>query len=55
MVSLTQRAIVGMSYTVEPVEGKLRLVLQSEIVANEELPRGQRPPALRHLAVPTGQ
>ncbi|MFY9928931.1 MAG: glycosyl hydrolase family 65 protein [Streptosporangiaceae bacterium] len=46
MVSLTQRAIVGMSYTVEPVEGKLRLVLQSEIVANEELPQGGKDPRL---------
>ncbi len=46
MVSLTQRAIAAMSYTVEPVEGKLRLVLQSEIVANEELPQGGKDPRL---------
>src|SRR5258708_29482339 len=39
MVSLTQRAIAAISYTVEPVDAKLRLVLQSEIVTNEELPR----------------
>jgi alpha,alpha-trehalose phosphorylase len=38
MVSLTQRAIAAMSYTVEPVDAKLRLVVQSELVANEELP-----------------
>jgi alpha,alpha-trehalose phosphorylase len=39
MVSLTQRAIAAISYTVEPVDTKLRLVLQSELVANEELPK----------------
>ena len=31
MVSLTQRAIAAISYTVEPVDQKLRLVLQSEM------------------------
>jgi alpha,alpha-trehalose phosphorylase len=46
MVSLTQRAIVGISYTVEPVDAKLRLVLQSEIVANEEMPQGGKDPRL---------
>ena len=46
LVSLTQRAIVGISYTVEPVDAKLRLVLQSEIVANEEMPQGGRDPRL---------
>jgi alpha,alpha-trehalose phosphorylase len=46
MVSLTQRAIAAISYTVEPVEGKLRLVLQSELVANEELPATGRDPRL---------
>jgi alpha,alpha-trehalose phosphorylase len=39
MVSLTQRAIAAISYTVSPVDEPLRLVLQSEIVANEEVPR----------------
>jgi len=39
MVSLTQRAIAAISYTVSPVDEPLRLVLQSELVANEELPR----------------
>ena len=46
MVSLTQRAIAAISYTVEPVDAKLRLVLQSEIVTNEELPRRGRDPRL---------
>src|ERR1700722_8108686 len=39
MVSLTQRAIAAISYTVEPVDSKLRVVLQSELVTNEEMPR----------------
>jgi alpha,alpha-trehalose phosphorylase len=44
VVSLTQRAIAAISYTVEPVDQTLRLVLQSELVANEELPRGGKDP-----------
>ena len=47
MVSLTQRAIAAISYTVEPVDKTLRLVLQSELVANEELPQRARIPACR--------
>jgi alpha,alpha-trehalose phosphorylase len=38
MVSLTQRAIAAICYTVEPVSKPLRLVIQSELVANEALP-----------------
>jgi alpha,alpha-trehalose phosphorylase len=40
MVSLTQRAVVAIKYTVEPVEchAPLRVVVQSELVANEALP-----------------
>jgi alpha,alpha-trehalose phosphorylase len=37
-VSLSQRALAGIRYTVEPVGEPLRLVLQSELVANEALP-----------------
>jgi alpha,alpha-trehalose phosphorylase len=44
MVSLTQRAIAAIKYTVEPVDGRLRLVAQSEIVANEQLPDAGRDP-----------
>jgi alpha,alpha-trehalose phosphorylase len=44
MVSLTQRAIAAISYTVESADSKLRIVLQSEMVANEELPQGTRDP-----------
>ena len=46
LVSLTQRAIAAISYTVEPVDQKLRLVLQSEIVTNEELPQRGNDPRL---------
>jgi alpha,alpha-trehalose phosphorylase len=46
MVSLTQRAISAVKYTVEPVDAKLRLVLQSEIVANEELPQRSKDPRM---------
>ena len=53
MVSLTQRAIAAISYTVEPVDQKLRLVLQSEIVTNEELPqRGNDPRLAAILEIP---
>jgi alpha,alpha-trehalose phosphorylase len=38
MVSLTQRAVAAISYTVTPVDEPLRLVLMSELVANEDLP-----------------
>jgi alpha,alpha-trehalose phosphorylase len=40
LVSLTQRAIVGIEFVIEPLEEQLRIVLQSELVANEELPGG---------------
>jgi alpha,alpha-trehalose phosphorylase len=46
MVSLTQRAIAAISYTVEPVDQKVRLVLQSELVTNEEMPRRGNDPRL---------
>jgi alpha,alpha-trehalose phosphorylase len=46
VVSLTQRAIAAIRYTVEPVDAKLRLVLQSELVTNEELPQRGNDPRL---------
>jgi alpha,alpha-trehalose phosphorylase len=46
MVSLTQRAIAAISYTVEPVDQALRVVLQSELVSNEELPKRGNDPRL---------
>jgi alpha,alpha-trehalose phosphorylase len=44
VVSLTQRAIAAISYTVEPVDQALRVVLQSELVANEEMPSRSKDP-----------
>ena len=45
LVSLTQRAIVAIAYEVEPVDDQpLRIVLQSELVANEALPPQSRDP-----------
>ncbi|AJP05300.1 glycosyl hydrolase [Streptomyces cyaneogriseus subsp. noncyanogenus] len=38
LVSLTQRAIAAVSYEVEPLDSKTRVVIQSELVANESLP-----------------
>ncbi|MEU8735338.1 glycosyl hydrolase family 65 protein [Streptomyces tendae] len=39
LVSLTQRAVAAVTYEVEPQGCEVRVVLQSELVANEELPR----------------
>jgi alpha,alpha-trehalose phosphorylase len=54
LVSLTQRAIAAFSYTVTPVgDGPLRLVVLSEIVANEEVPaQGGDPRTASALASP---
>ena len=53
LVSLTQRAVAAISYTVSPVGGPLRLVLMSEIVANEEIPVAAADPrAAAVLAAP---
>ncbi|GAA2543168.1 MULTISPECIES: glycoside hydrolase family 65 protein [Streptomyces] len=38
LVSLTQRAIAAVTYEVEPVDRRTRVVVQSELVANESLP-----------------
>jgi len=46
VVSLTQRAIAAINYTVEPVDQKLRIVLQSELVTNEEMPKRGNDPRL---------
>ncbi|MFC8448557.1 glycoside hydrolase family 65 protein [Kitasatospora sp. NPDC057223] len=40
LVSLTQRAVAAVDYVVEAVDGPVRIVLQSELVANEQLPGG---------------
>jgi alpha,alpha-trehalose phosphorylase len=38
LVSFTQRAIVAISYEVEPIDEPIRVVLQGEMITNEELP-----------------
>ncbi|MGO8950900.1 MAG: glycoside hydrolase family 65 protein [Ktedonobacterales bacterium] len=38
LVSFTQRAIAAISYEVEPLDSPVRVVVQSELVANEEPP-----------------
>jgi alpha,alpha-trehalose phosphorylase len=53
LVSLTQRAIAAIRFTVTPVEEPLRVVVMSEIVANEEVPAaGGDPRAAAALATP---
>jgi alpha,alpha-trehalose phosphorylase len=44
MVSFTQRAIVAICYEVEPVDTSVRIVVQSELVANEALPSQSKDP-----------
>src|SRR6266516_2109469 len=38
LVSFTQRAIAAIRYEVEPLDGPVRVALQSELLANEQLP-----------------
>ena len=44
MVSFTQRAIAAISYEVEALETPVRVVVQSELVANEALPSQSKDP-----------
>ena len=44
LVSFTQRAIAAIQYEVEPLDDRLQVVLQSELVANESLPGGDGDP-----------
>jgi alpha,alpha-trehalose phosphorylase len=53
LVSLTQRAIAAISYEVEAVDAPIRVVVQSELVANETLPgEGNDPRTSAPLAAP---
>ena len=38
LVSFTQRAVAAIEYVVEAIDGKVRLIVQSELVANEPTP-----------------
>ncbi|MFI9252140.1 glycoside hydrolase family 65 protein [Streptomyces sp. NPDC053069] len=44
LVSLTQRAVAAIAYEVEAVGGRSRVVIQSELVANESLPESDGDP-----------
>ena len=46
LVSFTQRAIAAIRYEVEPVNRPARIVVQSELVANEQLPLANGDPRL---------
>ncbi|CAL9343188.1 putative glycosyl hydrolase [Streptomyces sp. enrichment culture] len=53
LVSLTQRAVAAVAYEVEPVDSRTRVVIQSELVANESLPEPNGDPrAARALKSP---
>lgn len=52
MVSFTQRAIAAISYEVEAVDAPVRLVLQSELAANEILPDQGRDPRAGSVSLP---
>ncbi|HEX3901013.1 MAG TPA: glycosyl hydrolase family 65 protein [Mycobacteriales bacterium] len=44
LVSFVQRAVAAIEFIVEPVDEAIRFVIQSELVANEELPRMKSDP-----------
>jgi alpha,alpha-trehalose phosphorylase len=44
LVSLVQRAAAAVLYEVEPLEQPLRVVVQSELIANEPMPPGEADP-----------
>jgi alpha,alpha-trehalose phosphorylase len=54
LVSFVQRAVAAILYEVEPLDGEARLVVQSELVANEPVPTapGADPRAAAVLASP---
>lgn len=56
LVSLTQRAVAAVAYEVEAVGSRSRVVIQSELVANEQLPGSNGDPrAARALQSPLEQ
>lgn len=44
LVSFTQRSIVAICYEVEPLDGAVSVVVQSELVANEQVPTSSSDP-----------
>ncbi|MFF8726815.1 glycoside hydrolase family 65 protein [Streptomyces sp. NPDC015171] len=56
LVSLTQRAVAAVAYEVEAVDSRSRVVIQSELVANESLPDSDGDPrAAKALTSPLEQ
>ncbi len=56
LVSFTQRAAAAILYEVEPIDGAVPVVLQSDLVANEALPTGPSDPrAAAVMAAPLQQ
>ena len=53
LVSFVQRSVAAIRYEVEPLDGETRIVVQSELVANEDVPtRSADPRAAAILASP---
>ena len=53
LVSFTQRSVAAIRFEVEPLEGRMRVVVQSELVANEPVPVLTKDPrAAAALAAP---
>src|SRR5258708_1558882 len=44
LVSFTQRAVAAISYEIEPLDAPVRVVVQSELVANEAIPTMSKEP-----------
>jgi alpha,alpha-trehalose phosphorylase len=44
LVSFTQRAVAAICYEVEPLDGRTRIALQSELLANEQMPSADTDP-----------
>ena len=44
LVSFVQRSVAAIRYEVQPLDGETRIVLQSELVANEEVPAQSKDP-----------
>lgn len=49
LVSFIHRAVAAIRYEVEALDSRTRITVQSELVANETLPRGPRGPGGRPL------
>jgi alpha,alpha-trehalose phosphorylase len=58
LVSLEQRSVAAFVYEVGPVDGPARVIVQSELVANEDVPMPSRDPrvaaALEHALIAEG-